>query len=122
MDTCPNCNEKIEAGFEVCWNCCYSLPEDRVIDCEIELDTNTESDPNTRKIPCLRCNINLLYSGFYRFHEGLSLGALGNFFELFVNKECFEIYICPKCRKVEFFAPLNSAKLRKAIEAEEQSD
>ena len=124
MSTCPNCHEEIEDGFEICWNCCYSLTENRVIEYERELDTNTEfekPDPNTRELFCLRCNVNLYYSGVYRFHEGMRLGFLGDFLELFVNRESFEIYICPKCGKVEFFVPLDSDKLRKVVETEEPS-
>ena len=99
MKKCPNCKTEIEDNFEICWNCCYSLTENRVIDLEKELDTNK------RKIACLRCNTNLFYSGIYRFHEGTNLGVFGNLFEFFVNKESFEIYVCPKCGKVEFFVP-----------------
>ena len=128
MSTCPNCHEEIEDGFEICWNCCYSLTENRVIDCEKELDANTELEElevKTRKIDCLRCHIDLHYSGVYRFHEGARYGALGNFFELFVNQECFEIYVCSKCGKVEFYIPLApdkcSIRQREAIETEEPS-
>ena len=99
MKKCPNCNAEVENNFEICWNCCYSFTENRVIDFEKELDTNK------KKITCLRCNTNLLYSGVYSFHEGRRYGVLGNLFELFVNKESFEIYVCPKCGKVEFFVP-----------------
>jgi hypothetical protein len=31
---------------------------------------------------------------------------MGNFFEAFVNRESFDIYICKKCGKAEFFIPL----------------
>ena len=105
MKTCPNCNAEIENNFEICWNCCYSLTEKRVIDFDKELD-------NPRKIDCLRCKTKLIYSGIYRFHEGTNLGVLGNFFEFFVNKESFEIYICSKCGKVEFFVPLGQEESR----------
>ena len=98
MKTCPNCNAEIENNFEICWNCSYSLTENRVIDFEKELD-------NPRNIDCLRCDTKLIYTGIYRFHEGKRFGVLGNLFELFVNKESFEIYVCPKCGKVEFFIP-----------------
>ena len=72
------------------------------------IDFDKELNTNKRKIDCLRCKTKLLYSGIYRFHEGKRYGMLGNLFELFVNKESFEIYVCPKCGKVEFFgSPLN---------------
>ena len=111
MNSCPNCNAETEKGFEICWNCCCSLSGDKVIGSEEELDTNTELDPNIRKIACLRCNTNLLYLGVYRFHEGARLGVWGNFFELFVNRECFEIYVCLKCGKTEFFVPSDELRL-----------
>ncbi len=31
---CPNCNEEIENGFDICWNCCYSMTENRIMDIE----------------------------------------------------------------------------------------
>ena len=106
MKTCPKCNTEIEDDFEICWNCCYSLTENRVMDFEKELDADkNELETNEKKIACLRCNTNLLCSGVYRFHEGTRYGVLGNIFELFVHKECFEIYVCPKCGKVEFYVP-----------------
>jgi len=111
MNTCPHCKAEIENGFEVCWNCCCSLAENGVIDNEKELDTSTELDVDPRKIDCLRCNANLHYLGVYRFHEGARLGMWGNFFELFVNRESFEIYVCLKCGKAEFFIPSDMLRL-----------
>ena len=101
MKSCPNCNTEIENNFEICWNCCYSLTENRVIDFDKELDTNK------RNINCLRCKTKLISAGIHSFHEGKRYGVLGNLFELFVNQESFEIYVCPKCGKVEFFVPCN---------------
>ena len=105
MKPCPNCKAEIEDNFEICWNCSYSLTENRMIDFDKELD-------NPRRIDCLRCETKLIYSGVYSFHEGKLFGVLGNFFELFVNKEKFEIYVCPKCGKVEFFVPLGQEESR----------
>jgi len=48
----------------------------------------------------------MVYSGSYKFHEGTRIGALGSVFELFVNRESFDLYLCPKCGKIEFFTPL----------------
>ncbi len=59
-----------------------------------------------REIDCLRCKIPMVYSGDYKFHEGTRIGALGSIFELFVNRESFDLYVCPKCGKIEFFTPL----------------
>jgi Zn finger protein HypA/HybF involved in hydrogenase expression len=98
MKTCPNCQSEIEENFDVCWNCNYSISEEKII-------TFKESAKDNRKIDCLRCNIPLIYSGEYKFHEGTRTGLLGNVFELFINREKFDLYICPKCGKVEFYSP-----------------
>jgi len=101
MKNCPNCDAELEDNFELCWNCNYSLTEERVIEIN-------ELPRGTRELNCLRCDVPMLFSGNFRFHEGSRIGALGNLFELFVNRETFDLYICPKCGKVEFFTPLNS--------------
>jgi Zn finger protein HypA/HybF involved in hydrogenase expression len=104
MKNCPNCNSEIEENFELCWNCNFSLTENKIIDIK---DLN-----NKREINCLRCNIPYIYSGEYKFHEGPKFGILGNIFEAFVNKESFDLYACPKCGKVEFFIPLNDSEYK----------
>jgi len=98
MKNCPNCNSEIEDNFELCWNCNYSLKENRIVEIK-------EFTKGSREINCLRCNIPLIFSGNYKFHEGARTGVLGNIFEIFVNRETFDLYICPKCGKVEFFIP-----------------
>ena len=98
MKTCPNCQSEIEENFDVCWNCNYSIIERKIID----LGDSTE---DTKDIECLRCNVSLVYSGEYKFHEGTRRGLLGNIFELFINREKFDLYTCPKCGKVEFYLP-----------------
>ena len=32
MKNCPNCNSQIEDSFELCWNCNYSLIENRIVE------------------------------------------------------------------------------------------
>jgi len=107
MKNCPNCNSEIEHNFELCWNCNYSFTQNRII----EIKDLTKSLGN-REIDCLRCKIPLIYSGQFNFHEGGKLGVLGNLFEIFVNREKFDLYLCPKCGKVEFFAPVNDSELK----------
>jgi len=107
MKNCPNCNSEIEENFQLCWNCNYSLTENRII----EVKDLTLKEGN-REVDCLRCKIPLIFSGKFDFHEGPRIGALGNIFELFVNKEKFDLYVCPKCGKVEFFIPLNDSELK----------
>lgn len=99
MKNCPNCNEEIEENFDVCWNCNFSLSENKILEFKISLDDNS------LKINCLRCASSMKYAGKYKFHEGSNLGMLGNFFEFFVNKEEFDLYVCPQCGKIEFFTP-----------------
>jgi hypothetical protein len=45
----------------------------------------------------------MTYRGTKNFHEGTRWGLLGDIGELFVNKETFDVYHCPKCGRVEFF-------------------
>lgn len=54
-------------------------------------------------IACPRCNETLEHLGTKRFHEGTNWGALGELGELFVKRERFDIYACPRCGRVEFF-------------------
>ena len=99
MKNCPNCKSEVENNFNLCWNCNWSFMENKVID----LDDFNRTDE--RDINCLRCNVRLLFSGNYKFHEGTRYGVLGNVFELFTNRESFDLYICPKCGKIEFYSP-----------------
>ena len=101
MKNCPNCSAEMEDNFDVCWKCNYSISEQKIIDFE-------EILPASRKIDCIRCKIPMKFTGNYEFHEGNKLGLFGNLFELFVNSESFDLYLCPKCGKVEFFTPLNN--------------
>ena len=52
---------------------------------------------------CPRCPATLDYVGTRKFHEGARWGLLGDLGELFVNRESFDIYVCPRCGRVEFF-------------------
>lgn len=98
MKSCPNCNAELEDNFQLCWNCNFSLTENQIVEIQ-------EEKIERKKINCLRCMVPMHYSGNYKFHEGTRLGLFGNLFEAFVNRETFDIYLCPKCGKVEFFSP-----------------
>jgi hypothetical protein len=54
-------------------------------------------------LQCLRCGTLLAFAGTREFHEGTRWGFLGDWWELFVNKEAFDVYFCPRCGKIEFF-------------------
>lgn len=106
-EVCPKCNASIESESQSCSNCGYDF---RTI--KYDFEKSPQSDKSSeiqtdyfKKFDCLRCKIPMDYKGNYRFHEGLRFGVLGNFFELFVNKESFDLYICPTCGKIEFFLP-----------------
>jgi len=137
MKTCPNCKSEIEDNFDLCWNCQYSFSEDRIVPktefsvvcphCNNEVDTSYTFCPNCMQklgfnsvltgssdysgnmnIDCLRCKVHMMFKGTSRFHEGTRVGTLGNFFELMVNRESFDLYFCPQCGKIEFFLPLDN--------------
>lgn len=101
MKKCPNCNAEIEDNFELCWNCNYSMTENKIV------EFKDESIRENKEIDCLRCKVPLIFSGNFKFHEGTRLGVFGNIFEAFTNRESFDLYICPKCGKVEFYSPQN---------------
>lgn len=100
MKQCPNCEAEVVDGFEICWNCNYSFTQNKVLEF-------TDLQPGERDIDCLRCNVRLLFAGNYKFHEGPKFGFFGNLLEAFVNRESFDIYVCPKCGKAEFYTPLS---------------
>ncbi len=54
-------------------------------------------------ILCLRCATPLEFAGTREFHEGTRWGFLGDWGELFVHKEAYDVYVCSHCGKVEFF-------------------
>jgi hypothetical protein len=133
MKSCPRCNAEVDDHFDLCWNCQYSFVEDKIVDerdfrlvcpkCNFETESTNEYCPychirikgagkgseekvyGSRHINCLRCKVPMNYQGNFRFHEGTRMGALGDLFELFTNRESFDLYCCPNCGKVEFFLP-----------------
>lgn len=97
MKRCPNCNVEVEPGFEICWNCNYDFFENKIVEYTEPLEK--------RELKCLRCATKMKFSGNYKFHEGFNTGLLGNLFEVFVNRESFDLYHCTQCGKIEFFIP-----------------
>jgi hypothetical protein len=91
MWTCQ-CGEQIEDQFDACWRCAGRA-------------ANATAPENSNQLPtleCQRCKTSLEYLGKRRFHEGgyLTPMLLG---DLFVNREDFDLYACPRCGHVEFF-------------------
>ena len=105
---CLKCGEDVEDQFEVCWNCQadrrglrnfnkreIEYPEDRV-----RAIVNKKHKP----MSCLRCSAVLSHAGTRKLHQGPNFGVLGDWGELLVTKETVEMYVCPECGHVEFFA------------------
>lgn len=69
-----------------------------------DCDTERKDDVNdTNPISCPRCEQLLDFVGTKRLHEGTNWGVLGELGELFVKRERFDVYVCPRCGRVEFF-------------------
>ena len=67
-------------------------------------DTERKDDvSDTNPIACPRCEQQLDFVGTKRLHEGTNWGVLGELGELFVKRERFDVYVCPRCGRVEFF-------------------
>lgn len=133
MKRCPKCYSDVENNFDLCWNCQYSFIDDKVLQnddftlicpkCKAETEPGLNYCPKChydlreinrenviqpqgpKQVDCLRCKVPMDYQGFFKFHEGTRVGVLGNLFELFTNRESFDLYSCPQCGKVEFFLP-----------------
>ena len=107
MWRCARCGESIEDSFEVCWKCGTS--KQGIEDPQFQPVTSAgaaEPPPVpaiVNPISCARCNETLQYVGRKRFHEGTNWGVLGELGELFVKREHFDVYVCPRCGRVEFF-------------------
>ncbi len=54
-------------------------------------------------LSCPRCEVPLDFVGTKKFHEGTRIGVFGELFELFQNREHFDVYVCPRCGRVELF-------------------
>jgi len=106
---CLNCTEEVEDQFDLCWNCGATstgrLPTTSLSPEDSE-DREQKSFLNKKHSPknCLRCDVVLTYAGTREFHEGMNMGVLGDFAELFVSHTKLEMYVCPNCFRVEFFA------------------
>lgn len=101
MWKCAVCDAEIEDDT---WQQCWSCMTDRDMPAEEAQQLKKKlSAPIDSKVQCLRCDYPMNHAGTRQFHEGSRWGALGDLGELFVNRETFDVYYCPKCGKVEFF-------------------
>lgn len=106
---CVKCGEDVEDHFELCWNCQANrrgLRQFSKSDNGEREDERVKALVNKRHKPinCLRCNHVLTHTGTKKFHQGPSLGVLGDWGEMLVAKESLDMYACPDCGHVEFFA------------------
>jgi len=105
MWRCSKCNEEVGDDFNACWNC--GTWQDGTVDPDFrkvpEAVNDTPAEP-THPIACPRCDLSLTFIGTKKIHEG-SRGwdAMGGFWELFKHRESFDVYMCPRCGRVEFF-------------------
>ena len=63
----------------------------------------SEADASIDPLQCPRCARALDYVGRKKFHEGTNWGLLGEVGEFFVKREHFDVYVCPRCGRVEMF-------------------
>jgi hypothetical protein len=71
----------------------------------------------TDAITCTRCEVALQFVGTRDFHEGTRWGVLGEVGELFVNKQRFDVFVCPRCGRVELFVDGIGEELRPHADA-----
>ena len=102
---CPKCKEEVGDDFSACWNC--GTLQDGTVDPHFrkvpEAMTDTPAAP-AHPIVCPRCNLQLTFIGTKKIHEGSRVwDAMGGLWELFKHRESFDVYMCPRCGRVEFF-------------------
>jgi hypothetical protein len=116
MWQCVKCREQLDDSFDSCWNCGTSKEgiedpafqkADEIATAKIKASASQPYTPSDligdNPLSCPRCDRKLDYVGSKMFHEGTRWGAFGDLGELFVNKEKFDVYCCPRCGRVEFF-------------------
>ena len=124
MKTCPNCQTELENNFDICWKCQFSFIDDKVLNendyrlvcpgcrtvvedtmhfcpvCRFDLSKYqmVKKKVDEKLVNCIHCNVPLFLLRRFDFQEGIPMGAL-------TNRESFDLYACPRCRKVEFYLP-----------------
>jgi len=105
MENCPECNKEVPQEFDICWNCSFNFTTREK---EGFISENIKYKPEqikAKKLNCLRCKTTMKFEQTIKLHEGTNWGAIGEIGHLFTNKESFDLYLCPNCEKIEFFAP-----------------
>ena len=99
MWKCKVCHHEIEDEEDFCYHC----GSDKAI-AEQKAERSRARRLDT-SVQCLRCQEVMRYAGFKKFHEGSRgwgfwLSDLG---ELFTHREGYDLYVCPRCGRVELF-------------------
>jgi len=102
MWKCLNCSEDVPDNLSVCWNC-ETVPDAPTAEKNAESDFKQFLSEKHRPKNCLGCNSKLKFAGTKAFREGTNWGMLGDFGEFFDGHLSLEMYVCPKCLRVEFF-------------------
>jgi hypothetical protein len=64
-------------------------------------------------VNCPSCQTPLTFAGTKQFHEGTrAFDFLGGVFELLKHREAFDLYVCGRCGRVEFFVDGIGEELR----------
>jgi len=102
------CGEEVEDIFELCWNCQASRSGRSM--------APFDSDARQKQIEPQRLRTKIQANGLpalqrqnrprrdREFHEGANHGVLGDLEGLFVGRDQLDMYHCPECGHVEFFA------------------
>ena len=105
---CTECGVDNEVGFDLCWRCgrgTDGAPAGAEFQPESEPALTATTTRPARRIGCLRCGIAMQHLGMKKFHEGARTQpfVLLEHGSLFGHRECFDVYACPDCGKVELF-------------------
>ena len=106
--TCSNCHNEVEDTFDACWSCQHDRYGNPRVDLTegVTIDDISERQMLSEKYKdqhCAVCRKRLTYVGTKKFHEGILFGGTYDPGALFQRLVVLEMYVCPQCRRVEFF-------------------
>jgi primosomal protein N' len=101
MWTCKQCGEQIEDQFDSCWKCAGQTADSK----SGEVGVAAASDKQPEPIQCPRCQIDLEPKGRKRFYEA-------EWTDLTMHHLHFDIFVCPRCGRTEFFSAGIGEELR----------
>ena len=105
MAVCGSCGERIEPGFDRCWQC-GTHSDGTPASADFKREDVDHARARALTLDCLRCQQPMQYLRRMKFHEGSRLpGVVVDLGHLLQNRETFDIYACTQCGKLEFFLP-----------------